>query len=167
MDIIVNWEDGTRFYLNRWRHFTLEFFIWIYILQVKIKMELTTLRLACEMEDANFEDLLLKDNSWNVHENNMHMLYKSINTFSPQIMKDFFDLKNTWYDLRSKPLLKLPETNTSRYGAQTLCFKGSLIWNTVPKNLNALTILLILRNTLKTGNLLPAVGNCVCNYSIL
>ena len=58
-------------------------------------MELTTLRLACEMEDANFEDLLLKDNSWNVHENKMHMLYKSINTFSPQIMKDFFDLKNT------------------------------------------------------------------------
>ena len=39
-------------------------------------MELTTLRLAYEMEDANFEDLLLKDNSWNVHENNIHMLSK-------------------------------------------------------------------------------------------
>ena len=34
------------------------------------------------MEDANFEDLLLKANSWNVHENNIHTLfievYKSI-----------------------------------------------------------------------------------------
>ena len=29
-------------------------------------------------------------------------------------MKNFFDLKNTRYDLRSKQLLKLPETNTSR-----------------------------------------------------
>ena len=47
-------------------------------------------------------------------------------------MKYFFDLKNTRYDLPSKQLLKLPETNTSRYGAQALCFKGSLIWNTVP-----------------------------------
>ena len=26
------------------------------------------------MEDANFEDLLLKDNLWNVHENNIQTL---------------------------------------------------------------------------------------------
>ena len=86
------------------------------------------------MED--FEDLLLKDNSWNVHENNIHTLlikiYKSINNLGPPIMKYFFDLKNTPYDLRSKQLLKLPETSTSRYGTQALCFKGSLIWNTIP-----------------------------------
>ena len=83
------------------------------------------------MEDANFEDLLLKDNSWNVHENSMHTLlieiYKSINNLSPPIMKDFFDLKNTRYDLRSKQLLKLPETSTSRYGTQALCLKASLL----------------------------------------
>ena len=69
------------------------------------------------MEDPNFEDLLLKDNSWNVHENNMHTLLieicKSINNLSPPIMKYF--------------LLKLPETSTSRYGALALCFKGSLV----------------------------------------
>ena len=82
-------------------------------------------------------------------------------------MKKIFDLKNTRYDLRSNQLLKLPETSTSRYGAQALCFKGSLIWNTVSKKFKNLTILRILRNLLKTGNLLPAVGNCVCNYSIL
>ena len=43
------------------------------------------------MEDANFEDLLLKDNSWNVHERNIHMLlieiYKSINKLSSPIIK--------------------------------------------------------------------------------
>ena len=100
------------------------------------KINKHTLRLVHEVEDANFEDLLLKDNSWNVHENNKHALlieiYKSINTLSPPIIKYFFDLKNTRYDLPSKQLLKLPETSTSRYGAQALCFKGSLIWNTVP-----------------------------------
>ena len=87
-------------------------------------------------EDANFKDLLFKNNSWNVHENNIHTLLieicKSINDLSPPIMKDFFDLKNTRYDLRSKQLLKLPKTSTSRYGTQSLCFKGNLIWNTVP-----------------------------------
>ena len=63
---------------------------------------------------------------------------KSKNNLSPPIMKDFFDLKNTRYDLRSKQLLKLPETSTSRYGTQALCFKGSLIWNTVPDFLRAI-----------------------------
>ena len=121
------------------------------------------------MQDPNFKDLLLKYNLWNVHESNIHTLlieiYKSINNLSPPIMKDFFDLKNTRYDLRSKQLLKLPETSTSRYGTPALCFKGSLIWNTVPNNLKTLTILRISRNTLKEGNLLPAVVNCICNYS--
>ena len=57
------------------------------------------------MEDANFGDLLLKDSSWNVHEKHIYMLlieiYKLINNLSPPIMKYFFDLKNTRYDLRS------------------------------------------------------------------
>ena len=36
------------------------------------KIRKGTLRLVYEIEDANFEDLLLKDNSWNVHKNNVH-----------------------------------------------------------------------------------------------
>ena len=109
------------------------------------KVHKRTLRLLYETGGANFEDLLLKDNSWNVHENNIHTLfteiYKSINNLSPAIMKDFFDLKNTLYDLRNKQLLKLPETSTSRYGTQVLCYKGSLLWNMVPnkfKNLDSI-----------------------------
>ena len=38
------------------------------------KIHKRTLRLVYEMEDANFEDLLLKDNSWNVHENNIYVI---------------------------------------------------------------------------------------------
>ena len=49
------------------------------------------------MQDASFEDLRLKDNSWNVHESNIHTLlteiHKSVSNLSPPIMKDFFDLK--------------------------------------------------------------------------
>ena len=36
------------------------------------KIHKPTLRLIYEMQDADFEDLLLKDNSWNVHESNIH-----------------------------------------------------------------------------------------------
>ena len=51
------------------------------------------------MEDANFEDLLAKDSSRTIHENNIHTLlieiYKSLNYISPPIVQEYFDLKVT------------------------------------------------------------------------
>ena len=98
------------------------------------KIHKRTLRLVYEMEDVNFEDLLLKDNSWNVHhKNNIHTLlteiYKSLKNLNSPIMKDFFDLKIflTWYDLRNNQLLRWPETSTSRYGKQALGFKPTIL----------------------------------------
>ena len=71
--------------------------------------------LRVEMEHANFEDLLIKDSSWTIHENNIHTLsieiYKSPNHISPPIMQEFFDLKVTPYSLRNNNLLRLPKTN--------------------------------------------------------
>ena len=67
------------------------------------KIHKRTLRLVYEMQVANLEDLLLKDNSWNVPESNINTLlieiYKLINNLSPPVVKDFFDLKITRYDL--------------------------------------------------------------------
>ena len=55
------------------------------------------------MEYANFEDLLIKDSSWTIHENNIHALLveisKFLNHISPPIMQEFFDLKVTPYSL--------------------------------------------------------------------
>ena len=68
-----------------------------------------------------------------------------------------FDLKNTRYDLRNKELLKLPETSTSKYGTQTLWFKGSLIWNVVPnkfKNLDSI------KDWKHIKNWKPITGSC-------
>ena len=109
------------------------------------KIHKLSLHAIYEIEDANLEDLLIKDSSWTIHENNIHTLlieiYKSLNHISPPIMQEFFDLKVTPYSLRNNNILRLPKTNTSRYGTEALCFKGSIIWNTVPnryKNLNSL-----------------------------
>ena len=126
------------------------------------KIHKCTLRLVYEMEDANFEDLLLKENSRNVHENNIHTLlieiYSSINNLSPPIITDFFDLKNTRSDLRSNHLLELPETSTSRYGTQALCFKGSLMWNTVPNKFKNLGNIEDFKKHIKDWK--PTTWNC-------
>ena len=88
------------------------------------------------MEDANFEDLLITDSSWTIHKSNIHTLlieiYKSLNHNSPPMMQEFFDLKVTPYSLPKNNLLRLPKTNTSRYDTEAICFKVSVIWNTVP-----------------------------------
>ena len=67
------------------------------------KIHKRSLCVIYEMEDANFEDLLTKDSSWTIHENNIHTLlieiYKSLNHISPPITQEFFDLKVTPYSL--------------------------------------------------------------------
>ena len=170
--------DGTNkifictYIMSAFRHCSL---IWMFFNKISNnqinKTYKRTLRLVYEMQDVNFENLLLKDISWNVHESNMRTLlieiYKSISNLSPPIMKDFFDLKNTRYDLWSKQLLKLPETNTYRYGTQALCFKGSLIWNTVPYKIKNTDNIVDLKKHIKRWK--PTTRSCklCCNYSKL
>ena len=109
------------------------------------------------MENANFEDLLTKDSSCTIHENNIHIveIYKSLNHISPPIMQEFFDLKVTPYSLRNNNLLRLPKTNTSRYGTEALCFKESIIY------IKIYILWINLNNKLKCGNQLPVPANYV------
>ena len=114
------------------------------------------------MEDANFEDLLIKDSSWTIHENNIRTLlieiHKSLNHISPPIMQEFFDLKVTPYSLQNNNLLRLPETNTSRYGTEAPCFKGSIIWNTVLNRYKILNSLDKFKQQIKTWK--PTTCTC-------
>ena len=83
---------------------------------------------------------------------------KSLNHISAPIMQEFFDLKVTPYSFRNNNLLGLPKTNTSQYGMQALCFKGSLIWNTVPNRYKNLSSLEEFKQQLKTWK--PTTCTC-------
>ena len=54
------------------------------------KIHKRSLGVKYEMEDANFEYLLIKESSWAIHKNNIHTFFieicKSINHISPPIM---------------------------------------------------------------------------------
>ena len=126
------------------------------------KIHKRSLSLVYELEDGNFEDLLIKDDSWTIHENNIHTLlveiYKSVNHISPLIMNEFFDIKVTPYSLRNNNLLKLPETKTLRYGTQALCFRGSLLWNTIPEQYKNITSVDEFKKHIKTWK--PTTCTC-------
>ena len=120
------------------------------------------LKSSVSLRRPKFRSLLIKDNSWTIHESNIHTLlieiYKSLNNISPIIMQDFFDLKVTPYSLRNNNLLKLSKTNTLRFGSQALCSKGSLIWNTVPNKYKIKTSLGEFKQHIKTWK--PTTCTC-------
>ena len=50
-------------------------------------------------------------------------------------MWDFLIEKEAPYNLRTTNLLKLSPTRTIAHGMNSLAFRGSIIWNTLPDNL--------------------------------
>ena len=65
----------------------------------------------------------------------MLLIYRVINKLSPALLFDSFTEKNFNYWLRSKSNLRLSESKTNRFGtnSNSLIFKGSILWNFLPK----------------------------------
>ena len=66
-------------------------------------------------------------------------------------MWNMFHEKSSQYDLRSKNLLILPQTNTVRSGNDYLVFRGSILWNAVQMTLKAKPPSALLREVLNVG----------------
>ena len=94
------------------------------------------LRVLYRDYDASFEDLLRRSGELTIYCKNLQKLmleiYKCINAACPSFMSEFFTPKDIQYDLRTNNLLQLPKTNTLVYGNNSLSFRGSILWNTLP-----------------------------------
>ena len=63
----------------------------------------------------------------------MFFIYRVINNLSPELVSDSFKEKTKKYSLRSNSTLQLPRLGkTTRFGINTVIFKGSLLWNYLP-----------------------------------
>ena len=125
------------------------------------KIHERALRLVYNDKVSTFEDLLIKDKSFTVHEKNIQALaielYKSINGIGPDILRDIFKLKE-----ENKYCSKFPfETNrinTVYYGTETLSFIGPKIWTLIPNNLKKISTLVEFKQNIKKWK--PT--NCPC-----
>ena len=61
----------------------------------------------------------------------MTEIYKTINQTNPSYIWEFFLEKDIPYNLHTKVLCRLPPAQTSRYGLNSLSFRGSLLCNTL------------------------------------
>ena len=100
-----------------------------------------TLRVLYGDYDASFEDLLRRSGEPTIRCKNLQKLmleiYKCINAACPSFMSQFFTPKDIQYDLRTNILLQLPGTNTLVYGNNSLSFRGTILWNTLPGTIKA------------------------------
>ena len=63
-------------------------------------------------------------------------VYKSRNKLNAEFMWDLFiRVKESPYSLRAGKVLMIPPIQSTKYGINSLIFRGSMLWNTVPSNI--------------------------------
>ena len=84
----------------------------------------------------NYEVLLQKRGEYTNQTKNLQTLllevYKCLTSKNPSFLWDLFECRPTNYNLRKRISSQLPSTKTVRYGLNSLRFRESMLWNTLP-----------------------------------
>ena len=127
------------------------------------KLHERCLRIVYNNNTSTFEELLEGDNSISVHFRNMQALaiglYKVVNGFSPDIMKDVFPLNaNSFYNTRNKRTFHSRHIRTVHFGSEMLSHLAPKIWELVPEKIKKLESVTSFKNAIKKWK--PT--NCPC-----
>ena len=118
------------------------------------KVHKRALRAIHGMFYSNLQELLAHDKSVNIHVRHLHILmtetFKSLHHYNPEIMCNLFQLKERPYDLRGQMLLQIPTTKTITYGTNSLLFKASILWNSLPNEYKSAKSVNIFKNAIKS-----------------
>ena len=139
--------------------------VWMFhsrILNNKInRIHERALRIVYKDNVSSFEDLLLIDNSFTVHERNIQTLaielYKVVNRLSPKIMDFVFPLKKV-IRYPNENIFKTTNIKTVAWGTESLGYLGPKIWNIIPDNLKSLKSLPLFIKNIRTWK----PFNCPC-----
>ena len=77
---------------------------------------------------------------------------------NPQFMWSYFEEKPMHYNLRDGSKLFLPKTKSSRFGINSLRFRGSLLWNNLRVSIKNCQSLNVFKLEFKN------LGNIHCTY---
>ena len=93
------------------------------------------LRIIYKDFNSSFQELLIKDNSLNIHHRNLQKLvteiFKVKNGLSPELMNDVFEFIEKPYSLRTTSHFRLRKIRTTKYGIETPSYLGPKLWNLV------------------------------------
>ena len=112
----------------------------------------------------SYEELLARSNEVSIHQKHLRALateiYKSLADINPDFMKPYFKIKEMPYNLRNGYALKLPSTNSTYYGINSVLFRACLLWNQLPLSIKQSQSLLEFKSKMKT------LRNIVCTCTI-
>ena len=93
------------------------------------KLHERALRLLYDDYETLFSEFLAKDGSFTAHHTNVQtLLFESC-------FIDLFSAVNGNYNLRSQLDFRIPGINKGFYGANSIMYSGSMIWNSLPNDL--------------------------------
>ena len=87
-------------------------------------------------------------------------IYKSLVDIDPDFMRPYFKTKQMPRNLRNGHALKLPSTNSTYYGINSVLFRACLLWNQLPLSIKQSQSLLEFKSKMKT------LRNIVCTCTI-
>ena len=118
------------------------------------KIHKRALRAVYQDFESPFEVLLEKGDEVTIHVQNLRTLmfevFKSLNRLNPEIMWDMFEFKLTPYNLRSGYSLKLPKANSSKFGINSVIFRGCVTWNSLPSAVKSVNSISAFKRIIKT-----------------
>ena len=109
---------------------------------------------------ATYDKLLALDNKLKIHQRHLHFLaieiYKSKRKLNPSFMWKIYKMKNIPYSLRRGTSLLIPNSNTQKYGIDSLNFRGSVLCKNLPIKLKGCKSLQEFKLLLKQSGNLPS-----------
>ena len=110
------------------------------------RLQEQALRLIYNDHISSFKELLSKDGTFTIHEQNIQnlaiKLFKALNDLSTTDFSELFQLNESLYSLRSIPQkLCIPNINSLRFGKGSIQYFGPVIWNSIPAKIRKLEML--------------------------
>ena len=76
-------------------------------------------------------------------------IYKTLNSTNPPFMQEYFIRKDFKYDHRTRDLLQIPAAKSITFGIDSIKFRGSLLWNSIPDLIKRVSSAAILKRNIK------------------
>ena len=103
------------------------------------KLQERALRIVYKDTQSTFEELLIKDESFTLHQKNLQKLatemYKINNNLAPSMMEDIFPKNKNPYEMRCNNPFQGFNIRTVKNGSETISFRGPKIWEIVPNDI--------------------------------
>ena len=127
-----------------------------------ISIHKRSLRITHNDPLLKYDEFVSENNIPKIHQRHLQILmteiFKIKNKIGPELLGDLVKNKVQPYNLRNKDILALPSTRSKTVGTNSINFKSSLIWNSLPNEIKLSPSINIFKKKIKNWH----CSNCTC-----